>query len=78
MLASVAGWMHRKPVAYLAALLAQQIDCCAPIYVCAAVIFSKERASAQLGPLSREARGIELLNFYHFDEVILSRDCTWT
>jgi hypothetical protein len=46
--------------------------------VCAAVISSKERASAQLRSLSREARGIELLNFYHFDEVILNRGCTWT
>lgn len=77
-LISAAGWVARRPSAHFAAPLVLPNDYCAPFYACEPAIFSEERASAQLAPLSREARGIEPSNRYHFVEVILSRGCTWT
>jgi hypothetical protein len=76
--ASVARWVARKLAAHFAALLVLPTDCCVKSYACEAAIFSKERASWRVVLANKEAPRIELLNHYHFDEVVPGHGCTWT
>jgi hypothetical protein len=72
-----AGWVARTLAPHFASLCVLPTDFYARSYA-GETSHLNERAISRVPIASKEARGIEPLNYNHFDEVILCRGCTLT